>query len=807
MQKIQKLLFLPIIALLFFLLPVAEAAAEAKLKLSATAGFDNKVKYSHGLPLIITVTNSGDAFSGDLVIDYTESYAIGSALVLPVEIGAGETKTMELSLAGFSDQHMYSGSNFQMFHFYEGGWENGKSIDYKGNKNVKVNMFDPATSFIVTLSNSADRVKALTNVNIQSGPYNAGKQVIHLGHRQEFIFPSDQEAWSSADVMIIDEYVLSDLDEDQQTAILGWIQNGGIAVIGASENTVAEMGILGGHLPLNLSTDRVTVAPEFFTEHSNGSKFNEAISVLEAEVAPNSYPILVGPDSVLAAGKSVGNGTILQTAFSIGDEPLSTQQGYANFLSELLKKINKPAATTNNMYGQSVKETMSWEIGNVNELFPSFKVSTPIIIGIIVIYILLVGPLMYFLLKRKDKREHAWWIIPAVSIITSIGIFAYGAKDRIVKPQIQQTSLLEVNEDGSLSGYYMESLLSNRSGEFSFIAPKDTTMTASLRSNFGMMPEGGSFQKSVLEPGANQSTLTLRNVGYWSVNSILGQTFIPDAGKLAIDLKVENETVTGTVTNEFPFSLKQVSIWTGSKFIDLGELAPNATLQVNEKLGSAIMPPAGTAYSMNTGGYQQPSTAAELIEARKNSAISLSATTVGSTTDPAIVAYTEDAIIPIELKDQRSELSAVNVIMQTFKPETVMSGEFTIPSTSLGRELTSVSSGGYAEPLDGGRLEWFLEEGDYTMKWSVPENMPLDGVEWTELQVVNTSSNSITVQIKNVKTDEMEEVPNGKRHTIEQNVQDYITAEGTIELLIHKDMANGDPHTKVPEIRLKGAVQ
>lgn len=807
MHKIQKLLFLPIIAFIFFLLPVAQAAAEPKLEISATAGFDNKVKHGHGLPLTISVTNSGDAFSGDLVIDYSETYATGSALVLPVEIGSGETKILDLTLSGFSDQYMYNSSNFKMFHFYEGGWENGKSLDYKGNKSVKINMFDPMTNFIVTLSNSADRVKAFTNVNVQSGPFGAGKQIIHLGQREDFIFPSDQEAWAAADYMIIDEYVLSDLSEEKQEAILGWIQNGGIAVIGSSENTVAEMGVLGDHLPLKLSSERVTIAPEFFTEHSNGSKFNEPISVLDAKAAEGSNSILVGPESVIAAAKSVGNGTILQTAFSNGDEPLSTQPGYANFLSELLKKVSKPNTNTNYMHGQSLKETMTWEVGNVNELFPSFKINTPIIVGVIVLYILIVGPLMYFLLKRKDKREHAWWIIPVISLITSIAIFAYGAKDRLVKPQIQQTSLLEVNEDGSLSGYYMESLLSNRNGEFSFVAPKDTNMTASLRSNLGMMSDGGSFQKAVLEPTATQSTLTLRNVGYWSVNSILGQTFIEDAGRLAVDLTVENETVKGTITNGFPFSLKGVSIWAGSKFIDLGDLAPNATLNVNEKLGSAVMPPAGTAYAMNSNNNINPVKADELTEARKNSAIRLSAAFIGNSNEPAIVAYTEDAIIPVELKGQRVDMSAVNVILQTFKPEIIMSGDFTLPATSLDHQLTPANSGGYYEPIDVGRLEWYLEQGDYSMKWNVPENMPLEGVDWKELQVVNTSSNSITVQVKNVKTNEFEEVPDGKRHTIKDNVRDYITADGQIELLIHKDMANGDQYTKLPEVRLKGAVQ
>ena len=77
-------------------------------------------------------------------------------------------------------------------------------------------------------------------------------------------------------------------------------------------------------------------------------------------------------------------------------------------------------------------------------MFPSFKVSAPLIFGIIIFYIILIIPVLYFILKRKDKREYAWWIIPVVALLTSIAIFGYGAKDRIGRAQIQQSAVLNV---------------------------------------------------------------------------------------------------------------------------------------------------------------------------------------------------------------------------------------------------------------------------------------------------------------------------------------------------------------------------
>lgn len=796
-----KVLSIVCIAIIFSFMPIIQASAAPQLEVKATSGFQNKVKYGKGLPLTITVVNSGDAFSGDLVLDYTESYAVGSAQAIPFEIGAGETKTLQLSLPGLTDQYMYSGTNFQMFHFYEDSWKDGKEIDYKGSKYVKPNMLDPMSTFILTLTNSADRLRAFSNVNVQ--PINNQTQLIHVAQMKDFILPSDAAAWDSANFLVIDEYVLSDLSEAQQQAILGWIQNGGIVVVGASENTAAEMGMLSEHLPLNLSMDRMTVSPDVFANSANNEGFIDSITSFKATRADGANVLLEVPESVLAAYKSYGQGYIVQTAFSLGDEPLSKQPGYSTFLSELLKKLNIPSYNNRYNYGQNVKEQMVYEVGYTNELFPSFKVSTPLMFGIIGIYILLVGPLMYVLLKRKDKREHAWWIIPIIAVITSLAIFAYGAKDRLVKPQVQQSSILQVNEDQSLSGYYVESILSNRSGNFTFEAPIDTTMTTSLNNQFNPSTISA-FQKSVIEQNVSSSNLTLRNVGYWSVNSIIGQTFIKDAGKLTIQLVVENGDVKGTIQNNFPFALKDVSIWSGSKRIELGDLSPGDTMDVHKKIGSTMLVPAMSSYNNYYYNYGQVK-ADELIKTRKDNLLRMTNAVTGTNTQPAIVAYTEDAIVPVVLKDSKVEMSNVNVIFQTFTPETHLSGEFTLPSNSLTFDLTSLAPT-YYERIGQSELEYHMEDGDYKLIWSVPPSMPISNVKWNELQVVNTSTNSLSVEILNVKKNEHEEVPKA-RFTLNENVQDYISKEGKVELLIHKKMVNGDGYTKLPELRLKGVVQ
>src|SRR5690606_11370351 len=127
--------------------------------------------------------------------------------------------------------------------------------------------------------------------------------------------------------------------------------------------------------------------------------------------------------------KKLGDGVILQTSFSVGDAPLVEMEGMTGFWNTLLATGERIAPTnspSSNYYSDGPMDAIAYSVGSVNELFPSFRVSAPIILGIIILYMILIIPVLYFILKKKDKREYTWWIIPAFAVVTSIAIFAYG---------------------------------------------------------------------------------------------------------------------------------------------------------------------------------------------------------------------------------------------------------------------------------------------------------------------------------------------------------------------------------------------
>lgn len=78
--------------------------------------------------------------------------------------------------------------------------------------------------------------------------------------------------------------------------------------------------------------------------------------------------------------------------------------------TKLLEKI--VPLKVNNQSLQSTISQMNWELVSQNEIFPSFQVSAILLLVIVVIYIFILGPVLYFLLKIKINENMHGGLFP-----------------------------------------------------------------------------------------------------------------------------------------------------------------------------------------------------------------------------------------------------------------------------------------------------------------------------------------------------------------------------------------------------------
>ncbi|WP_421101320.1 hypothetical protein ACOKXV_14695 [Sporosarcina psychrophila] len=794
---VMLVLFVGMIAFI----PAVNALAAPDLKVSVTAGIDGKAKEGKGAPVVIVIENSGIAFSGDLVIDVPSYFTTGSGEAIPVDIGAGETKTISLVIPNMTDMNnMYGGmSNTKTIYLYEGGWEKGKEVVHKGAQTLTTTMFYDDSKFIVTFTDNPDRLGALKTSRILNA---STSQIISASKMGEPNFPEEAAGWGAADFIIIDEYPLADLSEKKQNSLIGWVRSGGILVIGGSDNVKAETGVFSDHLPLTLKASS-EANPEVLNKWAGTKGFEGNIPSYLTALNPGASSLLEDEGNVLVAYSKLGQGQIVQTAFSVGDDPIAKMVGMPAFWGTLFD-----ATGHSNQWGQnpydSPNNAIVHTVASTNELFPSFKVSTPLIFGIIIFYIILIIPVLYFILKRKDKREYAWWIIPSIAILASIAIFAYGAKDRIGRAQIQHSAILNVEQDDSLTGYYVESILTNKAGNFTFTAPVETTLGASLPNNDPFRSSQGTIHKqAIVEKDAAGTTMHLRNIGYWNVGTVYGETRIEKQGNYEIQLNVTDKKLTGSVTNGFPFALKDVSIWSGTKLIPIGDLGPGETAQVDETLKTSTLLPRKSMF--NSYMNPAPVNMDDLTKMRKDSVLSFAGDYMNKTSSPAVIGYTDTQIVPIELLKVKPSVSALTMLVQTAMVDVTLTDVFTVEPEMM--EMSMLSEDGQFQPDSQGygTDEYYFNEAVYNQTWQLPAGLIGKNMKWTSLELSKIQKKLYDVSILNVRSGQYEQSESGKLVKTE-NVNDYITPDGKVVVrIIFHDEKNGN-QGRAPMLKLNGEV-
>lgn len=771
-----------------------QALAKTALHIDAEIGINNRVKLDMPTVLNLTVTNNGDAFSGDLVVDAEVQYNIGSALVYPVDIATGETKTFTIYLDGFSDRYLYSGQSTQdLFHFFEGGIEKGKKIDYEGDHYVSPRMFSPMAEMMMVVSTRKDEVSKVDRIKLF---FNDELEILNVEQKNSPYLAEDTRALKMLDTILFDDIAVQDLSQKQQEALYQWVQHGGQIVFTSNAFAQNGAGIFQEHLPLQFTGKKITLLQEDIKQYTQTGADYVSMAIQEASMVQGASATVKIGENVLAAKKSIGRGDIVQLAYPIHDPQLTALSGYGRLLIDSLQ-INTNSSSQN--YSQpAYGKANNWSY--VNELFETFKLNTWVLVAGILIYMLLIGPVLYMVLKRKDKREKMWLYVPIIAIVTSLLFFAFGARDRILKPQIQQMALYDVSEDGTLIGSYSNALLSNRAGDFDYQVPDGTTAIASGSSDLNAV---SLHLKSYIKETADGKMLTLRDMNYWSVQSIIGETTIEAGGKLITDLKIENLMLTGKVTNELPVDLHELQILTGRDVIELGAIKTGETIQVEIPVKRAFM--AQPYNQANYYGYNNTTTPTmDLIEQRKQSLREAAIYTNADHYDPLVIGWSDVSLVPVTLKTG-SKQSTLSYFVKPFKPEIVIAKELTLTNEDILPQLVPKDGYGWGHIEDIANNMAYIQEGTFQLTYDLSLAENLNSVKWNEL-AVTYDDKVYYLGIVNAKTGETDMLEQGEQ-TITKNVQDYINDNQMLIFELSRIGREDGSSIRLPTFTLKGVPQ
>ncbi len=422
------------------------------------------------------------------------------------------------------------------------------------------------------------------------------------------------------------------LTSEQRQALCDWVAEGGHLVLAGGPDAARSTAALPpGALPMALGTlnSGADLAPlARWLGNPDDPVGTGPITRLEAR----GGTVLVGDESSpLIWRTGLGRGTVTLLAFDPGLEPLASWRG----MPALIQKTLEPALAsvpsgTGMPSGPGYYGGPSYVGGPTRlqsavdalppEAYPSLSVVAMLLGG----FALAVGPVAHLLLRRLDRRELVWLVVPgaALTLVAVLYVVGIGRDGRDVLANVVAHVRI-VPEERRASADVVAGYFSPTRQQLTVTGPGSEPMRVSgpggAAYGYPTMaygpgyttPYGWSSAYSVggtsgADGGLPFAVITGRDTrvefggGQWGMRTLaLERSVGGEIGQITPNLRLQDGVLTGTVRNDTPFFLENAAITAGTKVVKLGSLAPGQTAAVTLDSGAEAGPTWPGAWSLS----------------------------------------------------------------------------------------------------------------------------------------------------------------------------------------------------------------
>jgi len=399
------------------------------------------------------------------------------------------------------------------------------------------------------------------------------------------------------------------------SALTEWVEMGGRLVLFAGSQAaevLAPQGPLAHFAPgrlAEMATLRDTGALEEYGKSSDGRVeririrgggglptplLEDLEGVVEAREA--NLPLVIRSPRVF--------GQVVFVAADFDRTPMADWEGRPYAMARLLTgdpvaALNDNSQDANYTYYNMGYNDVSGQLRSALDEFDNVKiVSFGLVAGLVFVYILLIGPVDFLLVKKVLKRmEWTWFTFPLMVVVVSCGAYylAYWMKgDEIL---VNQVNLVDVDvASGRARGTSWINVFSPRTASYDLtVRPMRTSGKPVAEANvlmswFGLPGEGfGAMQSRSAGPrlfrrpygfSPERDVIESVPIQVWSTKSIYGRTSYRANDLVRGDLTSRDDLARGSVTNELGVALQDAMLCYNRWSYDLGRIEPGATAQV-----------------------------------------------------------------------------------------------------------------------------------------------------------------------------------------------------------------------------------
>jgi hypothetical protein len=596
--------------------------------------------------------------------------------------------------------------------------------------------------------------------------------------------PDRTEGLSTFDLILIDGAPLIDLPMQSAQALQDWVLNGGQLIIGGERlsETLAQLPralqIATVDEPAN--TGPISLLPEIDN--------SDDISTTKLVGGTETYSVATVEDEVVGVQREVGNGIVTVLGFSLSAPQLSALPADAQFW-QVATRPNAPSIDPMmpaRQPGEIQPDQLSFALMQLPALaMPPLSVLG----GMLALYLIVIGPGLYFVLRRLDRQAWGWVAIPLATLIFAAGTYGYGLQLRGNDIILNQISIIEPIE-GRTRIRSVAGIFSPTTQSYTINTPKEALFRPlsndMFRGGGPNMSAGGRYM---------QGSHGIRDlqVAQWSMGSFLAET-MENGASLSAELALVDNILKGTISNNGTDPVHDLALIQGSRVTKLGDLRGGETRPVEVKVsdypGAGWGEPLSMQLLRDKWAPRHPMGFPPELRMHQAVLDSLMGEPFTMRTQPLIIGWQDDAPIDLNLDRTRVQHQSLTLVMLPMNISYNQSETINLPRGWLKPSFeTTGQSGGICGTQSGSG--WYLEQGTINSTFQLPPGLRSIAVSKTELHTVidNFAANSVSAELYDWSTNEWipintNELSKGK--TLDQPAS-YWGPVGTLKLRITAD--------------------
>lgn len=565
-----------------------DSALAKKLHIETSVGYNGLYAQDKGVPVYFKLTNELKRdLKGDLVLNIRDSRGTSTAHIMPLEISQGSTVEAHMTASGIFTK------NDTWIEFYHGGVDRGEAIEITGTRTVEGQPVHSANVFGI-VANDPD------TLNFVAFFQNQGFASTPIVLEHDF-YASTMHDLDMFTVLAINDVATADWPEEKINAIKDWVANGGTLLIGGGAGYSQTAAAFAALVPVEGRTNRQWDNTASLFSFTSSTEELQALTITEGRLV-RGKTIIEDGDIPIVAAATHGNGAVYYVAFDLALKPFSVWEGRTSFVQSLLSERMLLGDVMYTPNDQSVLESAS-------NFFPRLqqpKVS--VLLSIFFLYILLVAPLLYVVLKRLDKREWSWWMIPGLAVLSTIIIIMIGTQD---KSELYVHGIRVVTiDDDSARVRGINNIFIPNSKDITMEISKDDFPTFNSAGFSGASGVSLNKQQRIYH-FADRKEVEFTNNKYWTMKSYMLQERVHSAaqyGKITAKLSRTDNDMLLTVQNETGKDLKHITLLAFSQPYYIADLASGEQLEYK-------LPPSLSQNTIQQGRYYSYSYGYDLIHA------------------------------------------------------------------------------------------------------------------------------------------------------------------------------------------------